>query len=53
MSVFGLIGVLLGPLAITWFFELIAIYDKEYGLSPRGEPPVGGGSETITPAADG
>ena len=53
VSVFGLIGVLLGPLAITWFFELIAIYDKEYGLSPRGEPPVGGGSETITPAADG
>jgi predicted PurR-regulated permease PerM len=53
VSVFGLIGVLLGPLAITWFFELIAIYDKEYGLSPRGEPPIGGGSETITPAADG
>lgn len=53
VSVFGLIGVLLGPLAITWFFELIAIYDKEYGLSPRGEPPVGGGTETITPAVNG
>lgn len=52
VSVFGLIGILLGPLAITWFFELIAIYDKEYGLSPRGEPPVGGGSELITPTVE-
>jgi predicted PurR-regulated permease PerM len=32
---FGLIGVLLGPLAITWFFELLIIYDKEYGLSHK------------------
>ena len=31
----GLIGVLLGPLAITWFFELLVIYDKEYGLTDR------------------
>lgn len=31
----GLIGVLLGPLAITWFFELLVIYDKEYGLTRR------------------
>ncbi len=31
----GLIGVLLGPLAITWFFELLIIYDKEYGLTDR------------------
>ncbi len=31
----GLIGVLLGPLAITWFFELMMIYDKEYGLTDR------------------
>ncbi len=31
----GLIGVLLGPLAITWFFELLQIYDKEYGLTDR------------------
>ncbi len=31
----GLIGVLLGPLAITWFFELLLIYDKEYGLTDR------------------
>ncbi len=31
----GLIGLLLGPLAITWFFELLVIYDKEYGLTDR------------------
>ena len=31
----GIIGVLLGPLAITWFFELLVIYDKEYGLTDR------------------
>ena len=31
----GLTGILLGPLAITWFFELLAIYDKEYGLTDR------------------
>jgi predicted PurR-regulated permease PerM len=31
----GLIGILLGPLAITWFFELLVIYDKEYGLTDR------------------
>jgi predicted PurR-regulated permease PerM len=35
VSYAGLIGVLLGPLAITWFFELLLIYDKEYGLSRR------------------
>lgn len=33
VGAFGLIGILLGPLAITWFFELIAIYDSEYGLT--------------------
>ena len=31
----GLLGVLLGPLAITWFFELLLIYDKVYGLTDR------------------
>jgi predicted PurR-regulated permease PerM len=31
----GLMGVLLGPLAITWFFELLLIYDKEYGLTHK------------------
>ena len=40
VGAFGLIGILLGPLAITWFFEMIAIYDKEYGLSPHSAPAV-------------
>jgi predicted PurR-regulated permease PerM len=35
---FGLIGVLLGPLAITWFLELMIIYDKEYGLTHKPSP---------------
>ena len=30
---FGLLGVLLGPLAITYFFELLRIYDEEYGVA--------------------
>jgi len=29
---FGLLGVLLGPLAIAYFFELIRLYQHEYGL---------------------
>ncbi|MBI3792825.1 MAG: AI-2E family transporter, partial [Gemmatimonadetes bacterium] len=30
---FGLLGVLMGPLAITYFFELLRIYDEEYGVT--------------------
>jgi predicted PurR-regulated permease PerM len=43
VSLFGLVGLLLGPLAITYFFELIDIYEHEYGRnavvlqSPSGE----------------
>jgi predicted PurR-regulated permease PerM len=29
----GLIGVLLGPLAITYFFELLRVYQNEHGHS--------------------
>ena len=42
VSLFGLVGVLLGPLAITYFFELLAIYEKEYG-----------GARTPAPTAPG
>lgn len=31
VAVFGLAGVLLGPLAISYFFELLATYQAEYG----------------------
>jgi predicted PurR-regulated permease PerM len=46
---FGLLGVLLGPLAIAYFFELLRLYQKEYGAgmqvdsvldSPTEEQPV-------------
>lgn len=38
VGVLGLPGILLGPLAITYFFELVALYREEYG--------------TVTPAAE-
>ena len=31
VPVFGIAGVLLGPLAISFFFELLKIYEQEYG----------------------
>jgi len=33
VSLFGLVGLLLGPLAISCFFELVQIYEREYGNS--------------------
>ena len=33
VGVFGLPGILLGPLAITYFFELLALYRREYVAS--------------------
>jgi predicted PurR-regulated permease PerM len=51
----GLIGVLLGPLAITYFFELLRVYQDEHGRAvPRAtairigrppRPPIGEGVE--------
>jgi predicted PurR-regulated permease PerM len=44
VGVLGLPGILLGPLAITYFFELAALYRREYGVvlapapSAAGEP---------------
>jgi predicted PurR-regulated permease PerM len=34
---FGLVGLVLGPLAIQYFFELIRLYDEEYGEPPAPE----------------
>lgn len=34
VSLFGLIGLLLGPLAISYFFELVQIYQREFGQAP-------------------
>ncbi|MEP7327204.1 MAG: AI-2E family transporter [Gemmatimonadota bacterium] len=36
---FGLLGLLVGPLALSYFFELIRMYREEY-LRPRTRPPV-------------
>jgi len=36
---FGLLGLLVGPLALSYFFELIRMYREEY-LRPRGRHPV-------------
>ena len=35
---FGLIGILIGPLAVSYFFELIRIYRLEYLSQPSGSP---------------
>lgn len=39
LPIFGLLGVLLGPLAIEYFFDLVRIYEAEYG---DGRPPAPG-----------
>ena len=36
---FGLLGVLLGPLAIAYFFELLRLYQSEYGSLATTEEP--------------
>jgi len=42
VGVLGLPGILLGPLAITYFFELVRLYRREYGdaTDPALAPPV-------------
>jgi predicted PurR-regulated permease PerM len=35
---FGILGLLIGPLAVSYFFELIRMYREEY-LSPSGAAP--------------
>lgn len=35
LKYFGLMGILLGPLAIFYFFELLRLYREEYGVDER------------------
>ena len=42
VGVLGLPGILLGPLAITYFFELAALYRREYGLAAPNASAVPG-----------
>lgn len=37
---FGLLGLLLGPLAIAYLFELLSFYRQEYGAVETGSAPV-------------
>jgi len=32
VRLFGLTGLLLGPLAISCFFEIVRVYGQEYGM---------------------
>lgn len=42
----GLVGLLLGPLAISYVFELVRLYEEEYGFpAPAGDPQAVGGPE--------
>lgn len=43
VSYFGLLGILVGPLAISYFFELIRMYREEY-LQPAAGTGTGAGS---------
>ena len=52
---FGLLGVLLGPLAIEYFLELLRLYQKEY-VQPRiiaAPAPVGASTAPTTEAPAG
>jgi predicted PurR-regulated permease PerM len=39
VGVLGLPGILLGPLAISYFFELAALYRREFGLTEQAPGP--------------
>jgi predicted PurR-regulated permease PerM len=39
LKYFGILGVLLGPLAIAYFFELLRMYHEEYGTPAPDEEP--------------
>jgi predicted PurR-regulated permease PerM len=48
---FGLLGVLVGPLAIAYFFELLRLYRLEFGTPehPVEPPPESPGAEDVGP----
>ena len=47
---FGILGVLLGPLGIAYFFELLKIYRQEYVVGAPTPAPVDESSESPAPA---
>ena len=42
---FGLLGLLVGPLALSYFFELIRMYREEY-LQPHARPAAEKGTQS-------
>ena len=46
----GMLGVLVGPLAIAWFFELLRLYREDY-VEPCGIEQVPAGQQIVTPSA--
>ncbi|MBV6520459.1 MAG: putative transport protein YdiK [Gemmatimonadaceae bacterium] len=48
---FGLLGVLLGPLAIAYFFELIKLYQREYGSGDDAPPLAATGGDPALSAS--
>jgi len=55
VGMLGLPGILLGPLAITYFFELVKLYRREYGETGHGdagnrEPGTGNGAMRVNDA---
>jgi len=40
VRLFGIAGLLLGPLLISYFFELLRIYQQEYGRDALSTPPL-------------
>jgi predicted PurR-regulated permease PerM len=48
---FGIVGLLLGPLAITYVFELVRLYEAEYGSPIAAGPSDGAGGGVAATAA--
>jgi predicted PurR-regulated permease PerM len=44
---FGLLGILIGPLAVSYFFELIRMYQAEYLPRPSAIPEPGADGATV------
>ncbi len=49
LKIFGLLGILLGPLLISYFFELLRIYHMEYGPEVVSVPVGAPGVPTLAP----
>lgn len=52
VELLGLVGLLLGPLAISYLFELLRLYEEEYGTAPAatGAADHAFGADRVPPA---